>query len=741
MLPLLMSPRQAPPTHVINGTVTSGEGLNVRPVRHALVQLQHDTDPAVQVTQTDGRGNYRFDHLAAAGQYRVMVQKTGFVKTEWHSLAADERQYGVTLVRGAAIEGRILTPAGDPLDNVVVKALRVSQDGRAPEAVKMARTDDLGGFRVHSLAAGEYVVSATFAYPSDTHAFYPSDRTDDPTKALSLAAGQEIHGIELVLVPPPKPQPRASSHDGNGGARIRGHVTAATTGKPIGDALVSLVWMRTDTAPEAEDRRTDSQGLFDFGGLSAGRYVLHVFANRYVPISLGQSRPGEPMRPIELRDGEVFQNADVSMPRIGAIEGTVLDESGDPAPDLTVNALTSVFAFGRRRLVPSAITRAVTDDRGHYRIADVPPGDYRVVAEADVFTDYKGPIGFSPTYFTGTADPRTAAIVHVPLGGEAPGASFSLLSARTVTVEGAVRGAEGAPAHALVALKTSESGGGSDFRTAHLTTAGDGRFRFANVPPGTYTMQAIELIDGRASADGLFGATQVTVADTDVTGADVQMTHGHSLTGQITVDDSSAPQPSASDVRVTLLPVETDFAPLERIDPPLPPVRGDLSFEMQNVTGLCRVVVSVGSAGLALHHIALNGRDVTDAVIDFRQNDIDGLQVVLTPRISHVTGTIVDDRGSPRTDYTVVVFSSDPSRWMERSRFVALARPNQQGVFTVKGLPADEYLAVALTGVDTMEAWDPEFLQTLRAIATPFSLNDGESKTLNLTLKRRLGSW
>jgi hypothetical protein len=76
-------------------------------------------------------------------------------------------------------------------------------------------------------------------------------------------------------------------------------------------------------------------------------------------------------------------------------------------------------------------------------------------------------------------------------------------------------------------------------------------------------------------------------------------------------------------------------------------------------------------------------------------------------------------------------------KWIDRSRFVTMARPTQQGRFVSQPLPPDDYLAIALPGVTPLEIYDPDFLQSLRALATSFTLTEGETKTLELKLRRR----
>ena len=143
-----------------------------------------------------------------------------------------------------------------------------------------------------------------------------------------------------------------------------------------------------------------------------------------------------------------------------------------------------------------------------------------------------------------------------------------------------------------------------------------------------------------------------------------------------------------------------------------------------------------GAPGWSVKKITLAGIDVADESIDLSAKDVEDVEVVLTSKVSKVGGTASDDKG-PVTSYAVVIFSSDPTKWIDCSRFVALGRPNQLGRFEVRGLPPEEDLALALTGVVETEWMSPEFLQQVRPLATPFVLSEGESKTVALQLKKR----
>jgi hypothetical protein len=215
----------------------------------------------------------------------------------------------------------------------------------------------------------------------------------------------------------------------------------------------------------------------------------------------------------------------------------------------------------------------------------------------------------------------------------------------------------------------------------------------------------------------------------------LKVTSGTVLRGRITFDDEGAARPKPDQVHVIAIPVEFESAPIGG-GPPPSETHDDWTFEVTHMSGIRRILVGVGSTSWALRKVTLSGIDVTDTAVDLRTKNVDDVEVFLTSKVSKVAGGASNDTG-PVLDYAVVIFSSDPTRWIDRSRFVVLGRPNQFGRFEVRGLPAEEYLAVALPNVVEPEWMAPEFLQQIRPLATSFALQEGESKTLELKLKKR----
>ena len=120
---------------------------------------------------------------------------------------------------------------------------------------------------------------------------------------------------------------------------------------------------------------------------------------------------------------------------------------------------------------------------------------------------------------------------------------------------------------------------------------------------------------------------------------------------------------------------------------------------------------------------------------DFKPgNNMTGLVITLTDRLSEITGSVRDGRGQPVADYVLVAFPEDTKLWGAQSRFVQTTRPNQNGTFSIKGLPPGRYLAAVVPALENGLQNDPAVLEQLRPRARSFSLAEGQTLNLNLEM-------
>ncbi len=122
---------------------------------------------------------------------------------------------------------------------------------------------------------------------------------------------------------------------------------------------------------------TNRDGYFVFRDLAAGYYTVRAKAAGYLPAGYLQNGPTDArVHLLYLKPDERQGALELRLWQLAALSGTVFDETGGPAVGARVRVLRSSYWAGRVQLVPVSV--ALTDDRGFYRVASLPPADYLV---------------------------------------------------------------------------------------------------------------------------------------------------------------------------------------------------------------------------------------------------------------------------------------------------------------------------------------------------------------------------
>jgi protocatechuate 3,4-dioxygenase beta subunit len=566
----------------------------------------------------------------------------------------------------------------------------------------------------------------------------------------------------------PFPMPGRQMKTGTG--QIRGRVLAAETGAPIRRAQVRI------TSPDivAKAALTDAEGRFEFRDLPAGRFTVNASKSGFVNVQYGQTRPFESGRPIELADKQALENADIVMPRGSVIAGRIVDEFGEPMPDVAVTALRQTWSGGRRRLTPAPGRIAQTNDLGQFRLYGLPPGDYYVSATmrnagaefmaiemlaASGAHGAAGPSGstptsgYAPTYFPGTPTAGDAQKVTLIAGQENSSVDFALIAVRLAKVSGIVVGSDGKPlSGAMINLAPASR---SDFVLSmggSARTNQDGAFTVASVAPGDYTLQANSMqvitssdggntmvfrMSGGPGGDGSqeFGSMPLSVAGEDIPNLVLVTSKGSTATGRVTFEDGAKP-PSLNNIRITAMSADAEGPGMAFGGAGGSTVKPDGAFELKGLSGTRLIRAANLPPGWMLKAVRLNGVDVTDTGIDFKNADAGaGLEVVLTSRVTTITGTATGGDGAPLKDYTVVVFADNAELWrVPNTRWVSGRRPDQEGRFKFEHLPPGTYHAVAVDYIPQGEWNDPDVLERLKGKGRRFTLGEGANETLTLKL-------
>jgi len=189
---------------------------------------------------------------------------------------------------------------------------------------------------------------------------------------------------------------------------VRGVVVEHASGLPLARSVVRLT-----PIPNAPGRpftmRASTSGAFTFSGVPDGLYLLIATREGFFPAAYGQRRPEGQGTPVEVtQDSDLF--TDLRMYRKGAITGRVLDENGVGMEGFPVIAY-------RARLPLRSDGRAISDDRGVYRIHGLAPGKYWVRSVAQTLDDGSGRL---PMFGREAPETKDAFTYRVKLDEETP---------------------------------------------------------------------------------------------------------------------------------------------------------------------------------------------------------------------------------------------------------------------------------------------------------------------------------
>jgi 5-hydroxyisourate hydrolase-like protein (transthyretin family) len=534
---------------------------------------------------------------------------------------------------------------------------------------------------------------------------------------------------------------------------IAGRVLDVTSGQPVAGVTVSIRGAPTQpgTLTTPTTVLTDSQGRFAFPSLTNGRYTLHVQHDGYAPVR-GAA--------VNLLAGQLVTDVELQVGRHGVITGTVRDDGGDPIVGVGVTAFSRRFLGFRPMLFPRG--GAVSDDRGQFRISDLPPGDYLICAcvrdslpiDKSLLTRQGGipassvarklagaVLTFPPTFHPGSRRVADAVSVTVGYADDRRGIDITMQPAAARKVTGRLVGGEpnASTTHTLTLLVAADDPtaiGISEFPAARMTP--EGGFEFAAVPPGKYTLEAYPS-DGRK---GLSASVTVTVGDDDVADVIVPLGPGATVRGRVEFSGAAA-RPDATTLekaRVGLVPIVLTPAMLISIGTSGSVghsgiLSRDGSFSIEGVPP-GRYLVNAGQFGAAWQTIesvsTTEGRSF-QPVVEVVAAGTDSLVVTMSDEaMATLEVTLALGKYELSNALRVAIFPVDRTFWSET--YLAPGRfpfnfANANGLVSFTGVPADDYYVVELAPV---ESWSPERMAEWAKRATTVRLRAGEKTTVAL---------
>jgi protocatechuate 3,4-dioxygenase beta subunit len=482
---------------------------------------------------------------------------------------------------------------------------------------------------------------------------------------------------------------------------VSGRVVSAADGMPLRSAHVGLVEHEEKRHPAVYAAITDGDGRFKLEKVPPGHYEFYAARTGFISQQYQEKGSGEGGATLSLSPGQVVDDAMFRLAPAAVISGRVVDEAGEPMMGVYVAAMRRPTKeerekwnqrSKRERLMESG--SVVTDDRGEYRLFGLKAGEYYIkAAEApDEAYERRGnamqwddhelereiAARYAPLYYPGVVQLGQAQAVQLRAGEEMQ-ADFEMRHIKTVQISGHVIGADGKPAvRTYVSLMAADE----DYSGSQLGEAVDtkGEFTIKGVPPGSYTIHAGQMIEGKRYTT----RQKIEVGEANIENVVLSFNSGVNIKGRITATASGI---VLQRTHVWLRPLDDDagnnFAE----------VKSDGTFELNNIGDGNYILRAGGEIGWYMKSARLGATDAIQNGIQIERGTAPGsLEIVLSNDAAQLDGAVTQD-SKPVVGASIRVEPDPETPYNEhRTRH---GSTDQNGQFSIQTIPPGKYKVIA----------------------------------------------
>ena len=519
-------------------------------------------------------------------------------------------------------------------------------------------------------------------------------------------------------------------------ASVSGRVTMGAKAAPGITVVATMSTSFFDNKTVAKTT-TDEDGNYKLTGLAAGRFTIIPMAKAFVVATGGAYK--EPGQPVNVAEGETVAKMDFALVRGGVVTGRITDAEGHPLIGERVSVvLKDSKPDARIQMSMFGGSRNQTDDRGVYRAYGLGPGSYKVsvgqAASAGGAVSIMGIGGsqYVKTFYPNVQDESKATIIEIKEGAEVnnvditvgkSGSGFSA-SGRLIDADSGQPVANVYIGHSSV-NESNQQLGGMAF-TGNQTDA-NGKFKLEGLRPGHYAAFTFAAGQDNStySEPALF-----EISDSDVTGIEIKLRRGATLSGVAVLENTSDPAVTA------LLQTVNLFASVEAKGTAAPSyargqVGADGSFRFAGLApGKARVYVQGFPSppkGLALVRTELEGLDQPEGIEVTAGANITGVRLVF----AYGTGSIRGDvkiEGGTLPDGTTLQLSvrSAPG---DNRRFTRSLEIDSRNRFVLENIPPGNY-ELTLRATNS----DPKEVSPIQPVKQTVTVANGAEAQVSLVL-------
>jgi hypothetical protein len=506
---------------------------------------------------------------------------------------------------------------------------------------------------------------------------------------------------------------------------VSGWVVNTATGKPVERAAVV---MNPSGAAGGTILRaiTGAGGRFAFSTVEPGNYVIGaVRAGFAVAAQPGLQSTGGRVN-VTVASGAKVAELKLRLTPAAVISGRVTDEEGAPLPGVSVRLMHPVYVNGQRQLQRIEAINSISDDRGGFRIHDLLPGRYYLVATGGnngaAFDRY------FPAFFPGGTDPSTATLFDVKAGAQLHDKNLILLPARMTRIKGRVidttTSQPGAGARILLSPKGSAF---NSVSTATGTANAQGEWEMSDIRPGPHTVGA-ELTRGQ---DRLVARISADIPPNGMDDIRLLLAPGAEFTGTVRLEGGQGEARfDPSRLRVQLAAQEYDAGVSNGSVTP----QGDFTIRSVRPATYDASVTPLPET-LYLKSVQVEKEETINTGIEVADSRSYRLEVTLGGDGAQLEGVVKDGEDKPVGGGTVLLAPADPAM-RKMQRLYKTATTTHDGKYILKGIPPGSYHLYSFEEIDPGVWFEADFLPPYQGKAVSISLAPNGRSAADLKLLR-----
>lgn len=494
---------------------------------------------------------------------------------------------------------------------------------------------------------------------------------------------------------------------------IEGRVVQSKTGEPIKKALV-VIQRRQD---EGIGAVSDAEGRFRFERLESGPYTISVDLSGFF------IDPQSERQVIDVIPRSSGSEVTLKMLRAGAISGRVTDVDGDPVIGANIQASAVI---GKAKNVFGALT----DDRGEYRIYNIPPGKYRIAASWQARPQSRqvkmqGPKGgsWAVTWYPAALDRKLAQTLELADASDVHGIDIQLQRATGVTIRGTVVAGAGAPPGAIsfVTLSPIPSAGAAPGHDQLIQNPG-GAFEIGDILPGTYVLSATAPLGQKP-----YSASRIIqIGNTDIDGVQLLLGPPQTLTGVVVPPEGRKLPPG-------LIALFANRDGRRNGGGGASQLSADGSFQIANVApGDYDVIVANTGPGDDLYVSAIEAGD-TDALsagVHVGGQPVEPLRIRLKANGGTVQANVVNKDGKPQPDMNVNLLPDSPRR--NEMALYGQCKTDSTGTCQIMGVTPGSYHVFAFADDPQIDFRDADATKEFEDSGKAVKIAEGERQSVEL---------